>query len=253
MRIALHAVGNAGSRAGRILLAERDLAALGLYGHKGSSVNDRRTIAIRELTGFDVLATDDEGAADAFAGIAADDGLSCVLTAESVDPTVAERFTQTGTTLLVGANLASGIAESLAAHEMARVDRVHRTTLAWTVPGKPLRRGEAVAFPEPVGARWGRKTTDRGEEGPTRIEVPIGGEWGAASAEVHGTVGEEPVTRLVGVADHADHLSGIALAAAAIAVARGAYGPGPHRPADSAPAYLEAALRIGLGVAAFTE
>ena len=254
MRIALHAVGEAGRRAGRILLAERDLAALGLYGHEGAPVSDRRTMAIRELTGFTVLATDDEGAADAFAGIAADDGLSCVLTAASVDPAVAERFTPAGTTLLVGANLAQGIAESLAVHEMARTDEIRAITVAWTVPGKPLRRGEAVAFPDPVGARWGRKLTKGRRDGtPVRIEVPIGGDWAAASAEVTGRIGGETVTRLVGVADHADHLAGIALAAGAIAVATGAYGPGVRRPSDAAPAYLEAALRVGLGVAALTE
>jgi len=72
MRIALHAVGDAGQRAGRILLAERDLDALGLYGHSGGRVADRRTMAIRELEGFDVLVTDDVDAASQFAGIALD-------------------------------------------------------------------------------------------------------------------------------------------------------------------------------------
>lgn len=249
MRIALHSVGEVGKRAGLILLAERELIALGLYGHQGRRGEDRRTIVIRDLHGFDPLVTDDTDAASGLAGIAADDGLSCVVTVDAIDPEVSARFGTAGPTLLTGANL-SGIAESLAAHEVARTDQVTETTAAWTVPGNPLRKGEAVAFPDPVGARWG-EALERAE-GATRIVVPIEGEWAGASATVVGSVDDEPVQRVVGIADLRMHLEGIALAAGAIVVAEGSIPPGVHRPGDHPEVYLAAALRVGLEVASYT-
>ncbi|MEX0825806.1 MAG: hypothetical protein WD184_03460 [Acidimicrobiia bacterium] len=248
MRIAIHAVGEAGRRAALILLAERELVALGMYGYTGP-VSERRTIKIRELTGYDPLATDDAAAASSLAGIAADDGISCVVTADQIDPEVTRRFTDSGLTLLAGANL-SGIAESLTAHEVARTDQVTRTVTAWTVPGKPLRRGEPVAFPEPVGARWG-EVVGRGD-GSIRIRVPIEGEWAGASATVIGDADGEHISRVVGVADLGHHLDGIALAAGALMVAEGAVGPGFLRPGDHPEQYLAAALRVGLEVAAYS-
>ncbi|HSM01954.1 MAG TPA: hypothetical protein VK960_05890 [Acidimicrobiia bacterium] len=249
MRIALHSVGEVGRRAGLVLLGERDLIALGLYGHQGRRREDRRTIVIRELDGFDPLVTDDTDAASGLAGIAADDGISCVVTADEIDPEIAARFTDSGLTLLTGANV-SGIAESLAAHEVARTDRVTETTAAWTVPGKPLRKGEAVAFPDPVGARWGEAAERTNET--TRIEVPIEGEWAGASATVSGAADGEPVQRVVGIADLRMHLEGLALAAGAIVVAEGSIPPGVHRPGDHPEMYLDAALRVGLEVAAYS-
>lgn len=249
MRIALHAVGDAGRRAGRILLAERDLAALGLYGNDDSHVADRRTIVIRELKGFDVLATDDVDAASAFAGIALDDGIPCVLTADAVDPELGGRYAAAGLTLLIGSGSVSSIAASLASHEVARTDEAVAVTVAWTIPGKPLHRGRAAAFPDPVGGRWGRLVG----RSPDRIEVPVAGEWAGAVATVRGRVAGELVQRVVGVADHRGHLEGIALAAGTLAVLAGGFGPGLHRPGDAPEAYLSAALRVGLGVAAFTE
>jgi hypothetical protein len=248
MRIAVHAVGEAGRRAALILLAERDLVALGLYGHQGR-VADRRTIAIRELTGFDPLVTDDRDAASGLAGIAADDGISCVVTADEVDRDVAERFSAGEQILLLGANLA-GIAESLAAHEVARTDVVTETSAAWTTSGKPLRRGQAVAFPDPVGARWGEVVS--GDHRTAHVRVPIQGEWAGAAATIVGEVDGERVQRVVGVADLGPHLSGIALAAGALVVAEKSIPPGVHHPGDHAEAYLSAALRVGLEVAAYS-
>jgi hypothetical protein len=248
MRIAIHAVGEAGRRAALILLAERDIVALGMYGYQGP-ITERRTIKIRELTGYSPLATDDEAAASGLAGIAADDGIPCVVTADEIDPDVTRRFTEGGLTLLVGANL-SGLAESLTAHEVARTDHVAKTVTAWTVSGKPLRRGEPVAFPEPVGARWGEVAAR--DAGGVRIRVPIEGEWAGASATVIGDADGERVQRVVGVADLGHHLEGLALAAGALMVAEGGVGPGLHRPRDHPEQYLAAALRVGLEVAAYS-
>jgi hypothetical protein len=248
VRIALHSISDVGRRAGRILLAERELSALGLYGHDGSRVADRRTIVIRELTGFDLLVTDDVAGASAFAGIAADDGIPCVVSADEVDASLADRFAEAGLTLLVGSGTVEAIATCLASHEIARCDEVSSVTLAWTSPGKPLHRGVAAAFPDPVGARWGRRVGSS----PDRIEVPVSGPWAGATATVDGRVGGEVVHRVVGVADDREHLAGIALAAGALAVLAGGFGAGVHRPADAPEAYLGAALQVGLGVAAFS-
>lgn len=254
MRIALHSSGDVGTRAGRILLAERSLDALGLYGHQGRKVADRKVMTIGEPAGFDVLVTDDPDLASGLAGIAVDDGLACVVSAGSVDDDLHERFEEAGTTLLIGTDLAGGLAASLGAHAMARPERIGSTTVSWTVSGKPRRRGIVVPFPDPVGPRWGRAAPPPNSRSSMRgVEVPIKDGWAGATVTVTGTDRARPTTRVIGVADHAEHLAAIALAAGAIAVAEGAYGPGLHRPDDNAEAYLAAALRVGLGVAAFTD
>jgi hypothetical protein len=251
MRIALNAAGEVGRRAARILLAERDLEALGLYGHRGGT-EDRRTMAITELTGFSVLVTDEPAAADAlgFARIAADDGLSCVLAATpEVDADLGAAFRDSGKTLLIGADLASGIAETLAAHEAARIEGETGVTVAWTISGTPRRRGEAIPFPDPIGARWGTEVPGPAGDTVRRFEVPVEGPWGAAMAKVQ--TGRRRA-RVVGVADLGDHLAAIALAAGALVVAGGGLPPGVWRPADAATTFLGAALRVGMDVAAFT-
>ena len=96
MRIALHVVGEVGRRAGRILLAERALTALGLYGQEGGPTEERRTMAIKDLVGFDLLVTDAIEDASAFATRAADEGIPCVLSVEKVSrgsPTVSQHST----------------------------------------------------------------------------------------------------------------------------------------------------------------
>ena len=153
MRIALHAAGDVGKRTGRILLAEPNLTALGMYGHTRGA-EDRRTTAIRSLNGFHPFVTD---AADArsFALVAAEEGVSCVLAASPrIDRRLTKAFLQKGLTLLIGADLAGGIAETLAAHELASIDEESSMKVAWTTAGRPLRRGEAIPFPDPVGPRW---------------------------------------------------------------------------------------------------
>lgn len=235
-----------------ILLAEPTLTALGLYGSDDWNVTERRVMRVREPSGFDVLVSDDPALANGLAGIAVDDGLSCVVTTTDVDADLHERFTRAGRTLLVGADMATGLATSLAAHELAKPDHIRSTTIAWTVPGRARRRGTAVPFPDPLGPRWGKRTGKRRNPN-RRIVVPIKSDWAAATVLVEGTHAGADVTRVIGVADHGAHLAAIALAAGAIAAAEGAYAPGIRRPAEAADAYLAAALRVGLGVAAYTE
>lgn len=253
MRIALHATGEVGRRTGRILLAEKDLGALGLYGQQGAT-EERKSMAIRELTGFSVLASDEPAVPDALglASIAADDGLSAVLTVdpEEIADDLAARFRSAGTTLLVGAAL-PGVAASLAAHEAARVEDETAVTIAWTVPGSPIRSGEAIPFPGPVGGCWGRTVATRDQEGVTQtlIEVPVDGPWAAAMAKVE--AGRRRA-RIVGVADLGVHIEAIALAAGVLAVVEGAFPPGVWEPSVAAEAYLRWNLHAGLEVATYT-
>src|SRR5512136_2038714 len=162
MRLALHPTTEAGHRAGRILLGEPDLEALGIYGHRSHSTEDRRTMAVTDLAGFTVLISDDATAPLDLAAIAAEDGLSCVLAADaSPPPLLAARFARQGLTLLLGAGTA-GLAESLRFHQALQAHPGQEAAVAWTVAGKPLRRGEAVPFPDPLGACWGRRLPSPG-------------------------------------------------------------------------------------------
>jgi hypothetical protein len=251
MRLALHATTEVGLRVGRILLAEPSLEALGFYGPRRPGTEDRRSTAITDLAGFQVLISDDTRAPADLARIALEDGLACVLAADTdPDPDLGAGFAAAGRSLLTGASL-PGLAQALAAHQAAGAEDAEETLLAWTVEGKPARRGVAIPFPDPVGARWGsRLPATRGQaRGVSRVECPIQGPWAAALARLSRGRGSRRVERLVAVADDRAHLEALALAAGALVVAEGAAPQGECRPGDAAPAYLAAALRLGLEVA----
>jgi hypothetical protein len=254
MRLALHPTGEVGHRAGLILLAEAGLEALGIYGHRGPGTEDRRCTAVNDLTGFAVLASDDATAPLDLAGIAAEDGLSCVLAADvHPDPALAARFAEQRRTLLVAASL-PGLAEALACREVARSEGSPEVAFAWTRPGRAVRRGEAVPFPDPVGACWGTRLPRRADDPPltTRIEVPMEGPWAGALVRLVRREGGPVRERIVGVADDRRHLEALALAGGALTVAEGGFSPGVHRPAAGADAYLGRLLGLGLEVASFT-
>lgn len=248
MRLALHQSGEVAKRAGRILLAERSLTAIGLI-DKHPTEPDTRLERVEVLATYDALVTDDEHPETQIES-ALDAGVNCVVWADAdgAHDEYGEAFTDAGLRLLTGCNLGSGIAPSLTAHEVAGAGTVLDVTTAWTEPGKPRRRGEAIPFPEPVGSRWAepRETayTDRA------YVARVTGDWAAAMARVTAATGAGVVTRIVGVADLAIHLEALALATAAMVVA--AYPVGPSRPADLADEYLSRALDAGLDVASHT-
>ena len=253
MRLALHPTSDTGHRAGRLLLAEADLEALGIYGHRGAETEDRRSTAITDLAGFAVLVSDDTIAPLDLAAIAVADGLSCVLAADvSPDAATGERFAERGLSLMVDAS-PGGLAGALRHHEAWAAEPGQPVLLAWTVAGKPLRHGEAIPFPDPLGARWGRRLPPQPGQEPSlaRIEVPVEGPWGGALARVTRRGGRRPVHALVGVADDRRHLAALTLAAGGLLVARGGAAPGFSRPEHAAAAYLRQAARVGLEVAGF--
>ncbi len=259
MRIAIQPVAEAGIRAGRILLAERDLIELGMYRRSFTNPDDMRARRVNSLAGFDLVVSDEVDEPFEVAESALEAGVSCVLwsdlwTDRDEARSLGQRFAEQGLTLLVGASVAAGLSAGLASHELARTDEALELSVAWTVPGRPLRRGEALAFPKPVGSRWGRPVDDDAQPAdvPTRRFVaPIAGDWAAAMVRMTGLVSDGVAQRVVGVADHAGHLEGIALAAAAVTAARGGYAAGLQWPATQ-DEYLDRALIAGLAVATYT-
>ena len=259
MRIAVLPKAEPGLRASRIVLAERGLAELGMYRRSLTNPDDSRARTIDSLEGFDVLVSDDVDDPFAVAAEALEAGVSCALWSDLWEDRDRARelgtsFATEGLTLLVGASLGTGIAAGLAHHEVARTEEILELTVAWTVQGRPLRRGEPLPFPDPVGSRWGREIEDEDlpRDVPTRYFVaPVQGDWAGAMARMTGVVDDGVARRVVGVADHAGHLEGLALAAAALTVATGAYPAGLQWP-GTREEYLESALTAGLAVATFT-
>jgi hypothetical protein len=248
MRLALHQSGEVATRAGRILLAERSLTAIGLI-DRHPTEQDSRLEHVDVLATYDALVTDDEDPEPQIeAALSAE--IDCVVwgDADGAHDEYGQRFADAGLRFLTGCNLGSGIAPCLTAHEVAGAGTVLDVTTAWTEPGTPRRRGEAIAFPEPIGSRWAEPKatayTDRA------FVARVNGEWAGAMARVTAATGTGVVTRIVGVADLAVHLEALALATGAMLVS--AYPLGPSRPADLAEEYLSRALDTGLDVAAHT-
>ena len=241
MRIALDQSSEVGFRAGRILLGDRRVTVLGLLGRDPRDTEEPKLIRVDELAGFDALVTDAEDPLGAVTR-ADDEGVDCVTWVEidAVDG-------GNGIAVLSGANLSNGIAPCLASHEVARAGAVDDIQYAWTEPGSPLSSGEGLAFPDPVGGRWGRRVNS------TSFVAPVAGEWAGAMARVVSSGANGRTTRIVGVSDLAPHLEALALAAGALATVGGAYPPGGLRqPSDAAEAFLAEALGLGLDVAAYT-
>jgi hypothetical protein len=239
MRIALDHTSEIGVRAGRLLLGEPALESLGIVRREVKD-RDRRLNRIDSIAGFDGVVTDDPDST--ILEEALEEGVPCVLWAD----TAAARGDTIETAVLTGSNLVSGIGRSLAAREADRPDAPDQLLFAWTEPGKPIRSGEPVTFPEPVGPRWGTRRAMSSR----RLEVaaPVPDEW--AGIVVRATTGDQ--VRMFGIADLATHLEAIALASGAVTAALGLVPAGIHRPEEFTNAYLDAAIQIGLDVASFT-
>lgn len=250
MRIVIHQTGEVGLRAGRILLGERRLAALGIVGTRPNTVTDSRLEPAGDLAGYDVFVTDDILEPLAQATKALDAGVNCVLWHDGDDEIAAlgDAFASRRRTLLVGANLGSGLAPCLASHETALSREVLDVSYAWTEPGRALRKGEPLPFPDPVGARWGRPRQGIGNE--RRYVAPIAGEWAGAMAKVTTGAHDGVIARIVGVADLAPHLEALALVAGTLSI--GEYPYGLVHAEDRAEDYLAAALDAGLDVASYS-
>jgi len=248
MRIAAHHTSEVGVRAGRIILGERALLEMGVV-DRDSKTTDTRIRRSDDLLGFDVVVTDDPEPAP-MVERALRAGISCVLWVDGEDmiERYADDFAHIERTLLVGANLAAGLAPSLAMHESLGKEEVLEVSVGWTEPGRALRRGEPLAFPDPVGGKWATEREPR--SGFRSYAAPTGGEWAGAIAKVTLATPAGVATRIVGVADLAVHLEALAMAAGAITI--GAYGSGGQTPVAAADRYLDAMIAAGLDVATHT-
>jgi len=238
MKIALHPTSEVGIRAGKLLLGEASLERLGIL-NAPVTERDPRIDRIEGVSGFDVLVTDDSDLDIARNAMAA--GVPVVTWADGDDL----NLENAPVPVMTGANLANGIARALVARELA--GRSLPAVVAWTEPGNPLRSGEPITFPDPVGARWG--TVRRTTGSRTEVAVPVNEDW--AGAVVHVT--DNGTTHILGIADLASHLEALALAAGAVTMAAGSHQPGRVLPSDVADEYLLAALRAGLDIASFTK
>lgn len=229
-----------------------------MTGASPSGEGDSRLRPVRQLSDWDALVTDVHSNATRDIDHAMNAGLPLVAWADDRHTVSAARrrqqsFRQTGSALLMGCNLRSGIGPALAGHQAAQADEVLEAVLGWTESGRPLRRGEAVPFPDPIGPLWARPGRLPFPSDSRQLAAPTEGPWASVVTRVNAVVDDGVVTRTVGVADDELHLQAIALAAGALAVLDGAYRPGLQWVEQAAAPYLERALSLGLEVAAFTE
>lgn len=246
MRVAIRATGEVGRRAALILIGEAGLQELGVIGEGTVTVRNHRIRDADDLAGYDVIVTD-EPEPDPDEALDADTPL---VTWEEIPRT---DLPPESPTILSGASLGHAIAPSLASHEVAQTSEILELVVAWTIPGARQRRGEAVPFPDPVGPLWATEVDDSPVSAipARRLVAPIPGDWAAASARVTGVIDDGVAQRVVGVADLASHLEGIALAAGAVTVANGSYPFGLHKAEISAESFLAKALEMGLEVASY--
>lgn len=249
MRIALLATTDLGTRCGRALLAERSLETLGLVGKRPVGGDDRIVQAGGGLSGWDLLVADD---AEAGIGLAREWDLP--VATPSLDPEV--RMDGLEIPVLASCDARGGLGPALLAQAAGGSGELLEGVVAWTAPGSPLRTGEPVSFPDPVGSRWARPTPatpTRVRQGTRFLVAPAPPDWLGVVARATLATDEGIVTRTLGVADHPAYLEGIALAAGALALAGTLLEPGLHQPDRISERYLERALEAGLGVASFTE
>lgn len=226
------------------------MSEIGLFGVDGG-LPDSRLHKGETVLGYSVLVTADTDLMDE----AVEFHVPVVSPSDTV-PDSAPAFAAADVCLVLGANLHSGVAPSLAAYESRHFDELLEVNIGWTVPGRSRRKGIALPFPDPIGARWAERTTGFGwppaNTPPRFLRAPVEGEYAGAVAKISGVVDDGVKTTVVGTADFAAYLDAIALASAVPAVVNGAFRPGPQWPATAAAAYLQAALAAGIDVATFS-
>jgi hypothetical protein len=250
VRIALEAAGKIGSRAARVLLAERSVEAIGLIGRRSTSP-DPRVTTITNLAGWDVVASDATDHLTRRYRQASDHGIPLVVPNSQVDLSA-----EPDIPFVLGANPSFGVAASIAAHECARHDNPLEAMVGWTETGSPLRRGLPVTFPQPIGNVWAEATQNIWPAAPPVtqfLKAPVEGPWIGLAVRVTAATPDGVETRTLGVADDRVFLGAIALAAAALVAGAGTYPVGRSYPTVAFSQYLEAALGAGLAIATFVE
>jgi hypothetical protein len=200
-------------------LAERTVVALGIA-DTGTDIDDPRVRTVEDLAEWDVLVCDSDPPARQVERAA---------TAGTALVTASDKVGKAETIPIVRDASLRSLARSLAA-----VQTNTPTMLAWTEPGHPLAVSTIVTFPPPVGKLRARRAPDGA------LIAPTDDQWAGIVVRSG--------ARIVGVADHAEWLAAIALAAAVHVVPSE---PGITTPDDAAQDYLDAAQRAGLETAVF--
>lgn len=162
---------------------------------------------MHDLASFDVLISDGTSDFHSLMGRASVAGVPLVLW-NDLDASLQGRAQAP---VIYGANVASSLTAALLTHPVAALSQDDSVRLAWTEPGTPLRRGEPIPFPDPVGNSWAKQRSNGG------WVAFRDDEWGGAVVDVDGASGR----RIVGVADHSAYIEAITLAAVGLLAAEG--------------------------------
>ena len=248
MRIALAPSGPTGLRAGRVLLADRRVTAVGAFGTEVHS-QDSRVRSIESLAGWDMLvsdaAPDDERISEAV-----DARILLVTPRTTADlPDVLEN-----SPMLTGASPASGLPAALAVSAFSRLDVVEKVSAAVTVPARRVPHQNAMSYPDPIGPLWSESAPS---PSPTVRDLlfyhsPYDGSLAGVTARAEGEVAGAPKILSYGIVDDPLFLGAIALAAAALMILDGSLPDGCIGVETEAHRYLEACTAAGMGVASFS-
>ena len=217
VRVLVDATTDIGQRAARVMLAESSMSHVGLWDAPEAVANARSGPAT-DIEGYDVAISDRSdhiGDLQARCSVA---GIPLVLWGDA--PEIAPGGA--AIPIVIGANVGSGLAESLVHHPSASLSSDDEVQISWTEPGTPLRNGTPVAFPDPVGMSWTKQRS------PDRFVAFRDDEWAGAVVRLEGQAGE----RIIGVADQGAHLEALVLSATALCVIDGVYEPGVHQASD---------------------
>jgi hypothetical protein len=233
VRILLDTTSEVGLRTARVLLAESDIDFVGVW--RADVPKRRRSGPADHPEGYDAAVTDRTEHLDEFVARATVAGVPVVVWVD--DPNVPPG--RALIPIVIGANVGSALGSALSHHPVLRGVDETELTIAWTEPGRPLRRGTPAAFPEPVGMSWTRKR-DRG-----RLVGYRDDDWGGVSVMSD----DDDVRRVVGVADHAPHLEALVLGATTLLAAHGVYPAGVTTAASAGAALYERLVAMELDVA----
>jgi hypothetical protein len=236
MRVLVEATGEVGQRTANVLLAERTVDFIGIWNSAGTR-RTARTGPARDVDGFDIAVSDSLTPRPHLIARCAVAGIPIVLWADDAGAAPGAAVAP----VVTGANLGSALTAALLSHPTARPEPGEPVRVAWTEPGKPHRRGEQIAFPDPVGVSTAKRRADG------RFVARRSDDWAGVVVQV----GPDDAPRVVGVADHAAHLEALVLAAATLVTADGAFPPGVHDAADAGEQLLNALTRVELDVASW--
>ena len=248
MRVALAPAETIGLRAGRVLLADRRVQAIGAYGTDVQS-RDQRVTTIKSPQGWDLLVSD-APFDDPRILSALRHGIPIV-----TPYTLSEISSSVGSSSVVAAASAqAGIPASLAELLLLRFDSIRSISAAITIESKRLRRGQPAAFPQPVGALWSERVPSpvSTPQGLSFFHSPYDGSLAAVSVRAEGEAAGSSHSVMTGVVDDPVFMGAIALAAAALMLVGSDPVDRPFEVQQRAADYIEACEEAGLGVATFS-